>query len=246
MKDVYVTPCFVIHDHLDKIYDIVNAWDDRYQPDVINLMPASLQLQLTAEKIAFRAVINKAHVWIDHVQVRQSMLKPIYSVLIKLYQNLISGKASYQVVADIEIRIRKIKSVSYVLQIQVTPDDPDTPTDESIEKFEVVQKSIQLIVDNLKGILQLLTLELCYIPNDADISVEAIEHLINSIEITSKAAKTSYAHLLEVCKTRDELIFGPDGNVERTAGVVDYAASVFGTNSKEYQQVEVYRYVTPD
>ena len=187
MKSTTETGHAVNHGNTYKLASFVKGYGTRHNPSNPDLLYANIMLQFDAETGALKLVSKNAAPWINNVNNREIALEPLHPTLTKVFNSIASSKASAQSIADVESRIKKMKGVRATPKIKMDPADPSTPTDDSINQISASQTGIDHIIDDLTSLIEYLSIESYYAPNEDEIKIPALVLLLKDITEKNKA-----------------------------------------------------------
>jgi hypothetical protein len=239
------TGYFINHGNLYKLGSFVKGYGAEYQPGNPDLLYANIILQYDAETAAFKLINVKAAPWVTNVNTRGLALEPLDKILTKVFNSLASSKADTKIIADVRSRINKMKGVRATPKIKMTPEDPNTPTDDSIKQISASQTGIDHIIDDLDALIQILLLETNYHPSEPEIKTTALTTLLNDIIEKNKAVIDAFPDLDNARIARNKLMFADGGSFELASKVKKYVLSVYGGKSKQYHQVASLKFTKP-
>ena len=245
MKSTTETGHAVNHGNTYKMASFVKGYGTRYNPSNTDLLYANIMLQFDAETGALKLVSKNAAPWINNVNNREIALEPLHPTLTKVFNSIASSKASAQSIADVESRIKKMKGVRATPKIKMDPADPSTPSDDSINQISASQTGIDHIIDDLTSLIEYLSIESYYAPNEDEIKIPALVLLLKDITEKNKAVIDVFPDLDNARIARDKLMYAEGGSNELASKVRKYVRSVFGGDSREYHQVAGLKFTKP-
>jgi hypothetical protein len=121
------------------------------------------------------------------------------------------------------------------------------PTTDPVHKqISVSQQSFDSLIDNFTKLIQVVSAEPAYLPNEIDLKVATLNTLLASL----KAANTSVISTTTTYSngriSRDTVLYGVDtGLVDLAFEVKKYVKSLFGTSSPQFKQVSGLQFKKP-
>jgi hypothetical protein len=192
------------------------------------------QKQLTA--------ISDFHVgaspWIKAVNEREQAMKPVNKLMTKV-KNLVSVcNVNEQFIKDVTSFVKKIQGVRATPKIKTEPSDPNSPTDESIKQISASQLGIDQKMDHIKGLVELLKVEPNYTPNETELTIGAIETVLNDLRAKNDAVSAAKPVLEFARINRNKEMYTDPGNgADLATKVKKYFKAVYGADSEEYHKV---------
>jgi hypothetical protein len=237
MNSIIETGHAVNHGNTYKLASFVKGYGVKYNPSNPDLLYANIMLQYDAETAALKLVSKNAAPWVNNVNNRQIVLELLDPTLTKVFNSIASSKASAQSIADVESRIKKMKGIRIHPKIKMEPADPTTPTDDSINQISASQTGIDHIIDDFTSLIEYLSIETYYTPNEDEIKVANLTLFLKDIVEKNKAVIDVFPDLDNARIARDLLMYGEGGSNELASKVKKYVRSVFGGDSREYHQL---------
>ena len=236
---------FVNHNNLYKMGSFVLGYGANYQPSNSDLLHDNIIAQFDKETDAFKLINVKAAPVLTNVNIRGIALAPLDKLLTRVFNSLASTKASPDIIADVRSRINKMKGIRATPKIEMTPEDPNTPTDETIKQISAAQTGIDHIIDNFDALIQILILETLYAPVEPELKTDGLTDVLNDIIAKNKAVIDVFPDLDNARIARDKLMYEAGGSKELADKVKKYVRSVFGGDSKQYHQVGGLEFTKP-
>ncbi len=113
--------------------------------------------------------------------------------------------------------------------------DPNNPPPKTISSS---QQSYDQLIQHFSGLLDILTSESSYEPNEADLKIAALKAKLTDLKAKNNQLATAYTTVSNARIARDKVLYKPEiGVVEIAAEVKKYIKSVYGASSAEFKQV---------
>jgi len=122
-------------------------------------------------------------------------------------------------------------------KVPTTPADPNapTPTDKTISTS---QQSYDSIIDHLTKLVETITQEPSYKPNETKLKTDTIKARLDTMKSTNTELVNSYTNWSNTRIQRNATLYSPlTGLVQTALEVKKYVKSVFGATSPQYKQV---------
>lgn len=117
-------------------------------------------------------------------------------------------------------------------------DDPYTPEDESQKSISASQMSFDNRIENMDKLIQLLSAQTGYTPNETDLKVTTLTTLLADMRTKNTGAINALTPLSNARIARNTILYATGTGLVDTAGEVKkYVKSVFGGTSPQYKQV---------
>lgn len=209
-----------------------------YNPSNPEILLSELTTLHNQSKITIKDVKTTKAPFDDVDGQRKTMFKPLKPLSTKVLGALRGVNAPKTVIADAETINRKIQGKRADNSIVETPVG-ETPKD----KISVSQQSYDMQIDHFDKLIQLVTIEPKYIPNETPVQVVSLNDYKTQLETINTAVKTNYVPYSNAMIARDKKLYDPvTGLVERAQIVKNYVKSVFGASSQEYKLINKLRF----
>ena len=177
---------------------------------------------------------------------RQIAFKDLKPLATKIVNSLAVSGATNLVVVDVKTINRKIQGA----KANSTPKTPTaavsplsgelegaapTPTDKTIS---ISQQSYDSIIDHLTKLVETITQEPSYKPNETELKTDTIKARLDTMKSTNTELINSYTNWSNTRIQRNATLYSPlTGLVQTALEVKKYVKSVFGATSPQYKQV---------
>jgi len=218
------------------------AYGTTFNPANTNITVAALQAKHTAAITDIQAV-KTAKTAIDNAtNSREILFKDFKKLATRVLNALIAVSPAKQTIDDAKTINNKIQGKRAGSNKKVKPgtpstpsDGPDAPEDSSIS---VSQQSYDSLMDHFAKLIETVSQEPLYTPNEADLSVTGLNTLLAQMQTANTGvinATTAYSNARIV---RDKTLYHEtSGLVKLAFDVKGYVKSLFGASSAEFKQV---------
>jgi hypothetical protein len=94
------------------------------------------------------------------------------------------------------------------------------------------------MIDHLAKMVELVTAEPLYIPNESHLSVVGLNQLLTDMQAANTAVINATTAVSNARITRDKGLYDPETGLLKVASEAkNYVKGIFGTNSPQYKQV---------
>ncbi len=212
------------------------AYSTAYNPTKKSLMLDSLNDLLLKSKDSLREVNNAKNKYDLAVNERQIVFSKLKSTSTRILNALDATDATDQVVADARSINKKIQGK------RATAKPSDSKEDKTISAS---QQSYDGLVENFSKLIDLVTSETSYAPNETELSVASLHTYLHELRDANTKIINSYTAYSNAMISRNKTLYAKDtGLVDVALEVKKYVKSVFGAASPQYRQVgglEFYR-----
>ncbi len=216
----------------------VTGYGAAYNPSKASIKLAALTARHTTA-VANLAAVNAANApWVTAVNSRDALFTPFSKLVTRILNAVQASAVPPEVIDDVRSIARKLTGKRAAPKGPTIPDDPATPEDESQQSISASQMSFDARIENFDKLIQLLTTQAGYVPNEADLTVAALGTLLTNMKAANLAVINAYTTLSNARITRNKDLYDLiTGLVTVAADVKAYVKSLFGATSPEYKQI---------
>lgn len=215
----------------------------KYNPAKSSLKLLALNTLLTNAKTALADVNAVLPLWTNAVNARDIVFAPLGKLVTRVIAALDASDVDDLIVADAKTIARKLQGR------RATPkkkDNPETPEDESLESISASQMSFDNRIENFDKLIQLLTAQPKYTPNETDLTVAALVAYLAILRQKNSDVINAFTPLSNARIARDRVLYAPKtGLFDIAFEVKKYVKSVFGATGAEYKQISKLRFKKP-
>jgi hypothetical protein len=159
-------------------------------------------------------------------------------LITRVINALDSSNVPKQDVANAKTIARKIQGKRAGEKLPTVVDNPATPQDESQKSISASQMSFNNRIENMDKLIQLLSAQAGYTPNETDLKVTTLTTLLADMRTQNTGAINALTPLSNARIARNNLLYATGTGLVDIAGEVKkYVKSVFGGTSPQYKQV---------
>lgn len=167
---------------------------------------------------------------------RQAAFRPLRKLCTRIVNALDASRATDSLVKDAKTINRKIqgKRAENKTARQATP-QTDTTENKTIS---VSQVSYDALIEHFGMLIQLISTEPTYTPNETDLQIPALQATLTNLKAANTAVINAYTGFSNAIIARNSILYAPQtGLVNIATDVKKYIKSVFGAQSPQYKQV---------
>lgn len=219
--------------YLHELIDFCSGYGATYNPSKNEYKVTELQTLETNANAALNLVTAKRTAFNIKINERKAAFADLRTLSTRLVNALESTNAPKALINDAKGYNKKIQgSRSATIE---SPTDPNAPVPNTIS---VSQVSRDQLIQHFTGLIEVLTAEPSYNPNEADLKITALNTKKNLLISTNNAVSAAYTDYSNAIIARNKILYLQDtGLVPIALGVKKYIKSIFGTTSAEYIQV---------
>jgi len=107
-----------------------------------------------------------------------------------------------------------------------------------LSKAYVSQQSFDSQIESLTKLIELLTIEPAYTPNETELQISTLQTKLGNLKATNTEVVNSYTNYSNSRITRNNILYSPtSGLIDIAADVKKYVKSVYGAASPQFKQV---------
>ena len=227
-------------DNFETMISFCTGYGATYNPSNSNLTVPNLTTLFDDSKAAVKLVKTTESSFNDIEGHRKLLFKPLKTLATKVLGALRSSGAPATVIADAETINRKIQGKRADNTI-VTPQPGETAK----TKISVSQQSFDMLIDHFEKLIELVSIESSYNPNEEPLKVSKLIEYKKDLEIVNTKVKNAYSPYSNAMIARDKKLYNPETGLVTIAQLVkNYVKSVYNASGPEYKQINKLRFKT--
>ena len=224
--------------NFEDLISFCTGYGASYNPGKTSLKLSSLTALHTLADTKIAAVNAVQTPWSNAVAARDILFKPLSGLITRVVNALESSDIPAQVVDNAKTIARKIQGRRATPKDTPPPADPAVPEEETPKNISASQMGFDNRIDNLDKLIQLLSAQTAYAPNETDLTTATLTTLLADMKAANKVVINTYTPLSNARIDRDDILYKAEtGLVDIAAGVKKYVKSVFGATSPQFKQV---------
>ena len=225
--------------NLENLISFCAGYGAAYNPSKAEISLAALTTLRTNALNSFGTLNTAKTAFINAVNARVSAFAPLKKLCTKIINALDAAGASDQLVKD-------AKSINLKIQGRRSSPKPKSPAgavanasaSAEDKTISVSQQSSNSLVENFAKLIELLSAEPTYSPNEADLQVSALMTTLGHLKTVNTEVINTYTHYNNARITRNTILYSPMvGLVDIAGDVKKYVKSVFGAGSPQFKQL---------
>ena len=231
--------------NFEDLISFCNGYGGSYNPSKEALKIANLQTQLTASQNVLKDVKTTQTAFNNATNARMDAFKTLKSYATKIINALDATDATAQTVKDARTINRKIqgqRATPKAAPAQPPAGSELTTPDKTISSS---QQSYDQQIEHLDKLVELLASDGNYKPNEADLTVAAIQAKLAALKTANTAVVDTYTNWSNSRIARRTTLYNPlTGLVNTALDVKKYVKSIYGATSPQYKQVSKLEFKT--
>jgi hypothetical protein len=221
-----------------------------YNPVNVNIKIPALQAKRNAALTALQTLKVTKTAFDNTVNSREIIFAPLKKLSTRIINTLEATTASKQAVDDAKTINRKIQGKR--ASGKLTKADAGIISEENEEAnntaktISVSQQSFDSLIDNFAKLIQAISAEPAYLPNENDLKVATLNTLLTNLKTANTSVvNTNTAYSNSRIARNTELYAPTTGLVDLALEVKKYVKSLFGATSPQYKQISGIKFTKP-
>ena len=224
--------------NFDDLISYVTGYGTDYNPSKAAIKLAALQSLSTKAKTAISEVHAAFSANINAKAAREVAFEPLKRLVTRVMSALKATDTTIQVDDNARTLVRKIRGTRAKPKKTEEEKTALAAEGKEVKEISVSQLSYDSRLDNFDKLVKLLASIDLYIPNEADLTVSALEALFSDLTAKNTAVIEATTHLSNSRISRDVIFYKADtGMVDSALAVKNYVKSLYGGTSPHYKQV---------
>ena len=225
--------------HYETLISFCTGYGVIYNPSNNALKIATMQAQLTAAKQSMTDLSVANTTGQVSVNAREIAFQPLKKMATRVINALAVSGASATVIADAKTYNRKIQG-KRAKPVKTTPPPKGDPGNPPVaDTVSVSQQSYDKLIEHLSGLIELLTQEPGYNPNEVDLKIVSLQAFRDDLIAKNSAVINTATPASNQQISRNQILYTPGtGLVDTALNVKNYVKSVFGAGSLQHNQVK--------
>ena len=209
-----------------------------YNPSKAAIQLPALNTLFTGAKASLNAINTVLPQNANAVNAREIVFAPLNKLITRVFSAVDASDVPKQVVGDVKPITRKLQGTRAGAKLSIVVDDAATPGDASPKSISASQMSFDNRIENMGKLVQLLSAQPGYAPNETDLQVASLTTLLADMRTKNTDAINALTPVSNSRIARNNILYTEDtGLVDIAGDVKKYVKSVFGASSPQYKQV---------
>lgn len=224
--------------NFETLISFCSGYGASFNPSKAAIKLPALNTLLTDAKTSLTAINTALPASTNAVNAREIVFAPLRTLATKIVNAVDASDVPKQVVKDVKSIARKLQGRRATPKAATVVDDPNTPEDESKKSNSASQMSYDNRIENMEKLIQLLSSQPGYAPNETELQVASLNTLLADMQAKNTAAINALTPVSNARIARNNLLYKKGTGLIDIAGEVKkYVKSVFGASSPQYKQV---------
>jgi hypothetical protein len=220
--------------NFEDLISFCTSYGSSYNPSKAGIKLTALNTKRTSANTQLNN-IKKAKIAFDNAtNERMIAFKDLRKRATRIINALDATDATAQIIADAKTINKKIQGQRAKSTDKPTKTESETPKKTASSS----QQSYDYLIDHFTKLIELLSTEPLYKPNENDLKLTALNTYLTTLKTTNTNVVNTYTAYSNAQIARDKTIYEPlTGLVDIALEVKKYIKSVFGAQSPQYKQV---------
>ena len=232
--------------NFEDLISFCTGYGASYNPSKASIKLAALTTKRTDAVNALAKVNSFLPPWTNAINAREEVFNPLSKLITRVVNAVVASDVPKEIIADVKTIARKLQGKRASAKVATVVDNPATPEDESAKSISASQMSFDSRIENMDKLIQLLTAQAGYTPNEPELTVAGLTTVFTNMKTTNTDAVNAYTPLSNSRIDRNKILYDETTGLVTVAGDVKaYVKSVFGGTSPQYKQVSKLKFTTP-
>jgi hypothetical protein len=223
--------------NLEELVSFVTAYGAAYNPSRAALKLPALTATLTAAQTALQNVKVTKTAYDNATNARESSFEPLRKLATRIVNALAASGASKQTQADARTVINKLNGTRSASSKEALT-KATTAGEPAPKSASTSQQSYDKLIDNFAQLIQIVTAEAAYTPNENEIKVATLNTWLTTLRARNTAVANTLAALSNARIARDKALYDvASGLCTIALEVKVYVKSLYGGSSPQYKQI---------
>lgn len=214
---------------------VCNGYGPAYNPSRAELQLPALSVLHTNAQNSLAAVNTAKAGLINVINTRQTAFEPLKKLATRIINALDAAGGSDKLVDDAKTINRKIQGVR---KSKTNPEKSNT--------ISVSQQSYNSLAENFARLIELLSAEPAYAPNETELQVTELQNTLNQLRDANNQVNNANVEYNNALIARNATLYEPGNGLTNIAlDVKKYVKSVYGTSAPEYKQISKLEFTKP-
>lgn len=219
--------------NFESLINFCAGYGPTYNPGRASLSLDALRTKLEASRAAFADTINKEILYDNVVNARLDAFKDFKGLSTKISNALAASGVGPNIIDAARTLNRKMQGGRATPKPDATVDAVETRT------ISASQQGFDTRLEHLQGLIQLVSSQPEYTPNEEELKPESLKALIASLYATNNRVREAEVVWSNARLARTKTMYAEgDGLAHIALDVKKYVKSVFGASSLEFKQVQ--------
>ena len=226
--------------NFEDLISVCTGFGPAYNPTKNSIKIAAMNTLLTSSRNSLQTLKTAKTSHDNATNAREIAFTGLKKLSTRIVNALEATDAAKQTIDDAKTVNRKIQGQRADKRIPPIPKPvPGTPPVIPLPiQISVSQQSFDNLVDNLTKLIQVVSTEPLYIPNENDLKVAQLNTLLTNLKTADTSVINTHTAFSNAIISRDTILYAVNtGLYDVTCEAKKYVKSVFGATSPQYHQI---------
>lgn len=224
--------------NFEQLISFCTGYGAIYNPGKANIQLSALNTKFSTCKNALLAAKVAKTNFDNSSNTREAVFSSLKKLATKIVNSLEATDATEQTMDDAKTVNRKIQGKRAGRIADGTIPIGNPALEPTVKSISVSQQSYDSLIDHFTKLIQIVTSEPSYHPNEAELNAVGLNAHLTSLQGANSLVINSTTDFSNARITRDSELYDPKtGLVELSLEVKAYIKSLYGTSSSQYKQV---------
>jgi hypothetical protein len=220
--------------NFEDLISFCTAYGTAYNPSKAGIKLTALNTKRTNANTQLNNIKTAKIAFDNATNERMIAFKDLRKRATRIINALDATDATAQIIADAKTINKKIQGKRATSTDKKPKTEPETPKKTASSS----QQSYDYQIDHFAKLIELLSTEPLYKPNENDLKLTALNTYLTTLKTTNTNVVNTYTAYSNAQINRDKVIYASEtGLVDIALEVKKYVKSVFGADSPQYKQV---------
>ncbi|MFA6925005.1 MAG: hypothetical protein WC223_12235 [Bacteroidales bacterium] len=226
--------------NFEDLISVCTGYGAAYNPSKASIKIAAMTTLLTTARNALQSVKSAKTNFDNATNARELAFLPLKKLCTKIINSLEATDATQQLIDDAITVNHKIHGVR-AKKLDVEPLEDNTTevtTTTQHKNISVSQQSYDSLIDHFTKLIQVVSSEPLYVPNELDLKVTNLNTQLASLKTSNTAVINAHTTYSNAILTRNLIMYQHlSGLVDTALEAKKYIKSVFGASSPQHKQI---------
>jgi len=226
--------------NFEDIISICTGLGTAYNPTKNSIKLAAMNTLLTSARNSLQSLKTAKTVYDNSTNTREIAFAGLKKLSTRIVNALQATDATKQTIDDAKTVNRKIQGqrANKIKAAESAPVPVNPPVIPVPVHISVSQQSFDYLVDNFTKLIQVISTEPLYIPNENDLKVAQLNAMLTNLKASNTSVINAHTSFTNAIISRDTTLYASNtGLYDVACEVKKYVKSVFGATSPQFHQV---------
>lgn len=234
--------------NFEDLTSVCTGFGPAYNPTKNSIKTAAMLTLLTSARNSLQSLKTAKTTFDNATNSREIAFAGLKKLSTRVVSAIEATDATTQTVDDAKTVNRKIQGRRAGEKVPPSPEPtPEIPSVEPLPyNISVSQQSYDNLIDNFTKLIQVVSVEPLYTPNENDLKAAQLNTTLNNMKTTNTAVINAHTAFVNTIISRNVFLYAANtGLYDVACEVKKYVKSVFGARSPQFHQVSKIKFTKP-